>query len=53
MGQTNIFADALNRLNIDSSQQISNVHNCDLLLYLAEHFVLDNDDLSDDIFPLQ
>ena len=50
-GQTNIVTDALTRLNIDSSQWISNVHNCDLL-YLAEHFVLDDDELSNDIFPL-
>jgi hypothetical protein len=50
-GQTNIVADALSRLNIDSTQPISNVHNCDVH-YLAEHFALDNDELSNDIFPL-
>ena len=51
-GQTNIVADALSRLNIDTSKQTSNICTCDLL-YLAEHFMLDEDDLSDDIFPLQ
>jgi RNase H-like domain found in reverse transcriptase len=30
-GSTNIVADALSRLNIDSSKRICNVHNCDLL----------------------
>ena len=49
-GMTKIVADALSRLNIDTSQWISNVHNCGML-YLTEQLALDNDDLSTDILP--
>ena len=48
---TKIVADALSRLNIDTSQWTSNVHNCNMH-YLTEQLALDNDDLSTDILPL-
>ena len=48
MGVTKIVADALSRLNIDTSQWTSNVHNYDMH-YLTEQLALDNDDLSTDI----
>ena len=51
-GEINIVTDAVSRLNIDTSKCTSNIHTCDLL-YLTEYFALDDDDLSDDIFPLQ
>ena len=44
--KTKIVTDTLSRLNIDSSQWVSNIHNCDL------HLVLDDNDMSHDIFPL-
>jgi len=50
-GQTNIVADALSRLELATSE-ISNEEMHDMH-YLADNFGLEDDDLPEDIYPLQ
>ena len=50
-GQTNIVADALSRLEL-ATPEISNEDMHDMH-YLADNFGLEDDDLPEDIYPLQ
>jgi hypothetical protein len=46
-GENNVVADALSRLPLISSESSQDIN------YLADHFALHNNDLPDDIYPLQ
>ena len=50
-GETNIVADALSRLELDTpTTTLAEMHD---IQYLADHFGLDDDDLPADAYPLQ